>query len=202
MAAEARIDAFAAQVTALLARSLPLAEGTRNELAPPLLSLSPEARGVLVDFARAVETAQAPGGAFEGARAFASKTAEHAARIAAVMTIFADPDAAEVTAETEADAVTLATFHANEASRLAGTAVIPQEVADAERMRPWLLDKWGEPCISAAIATQRGPFKDTPRNRKALQLLERHGWIAPAPGALVDGKPRREAWRIVREAGQ
>ena len=42
---------------------------------------------MLIAFARQVEKAQAPGGPFEDARAFASKTAEHAARIAAVLTI-------------------------------------------------------------------------------------------------------------------
>ena len=197
-AAEARIDAFAERVKALLAHPLPLADGTRNVLAPPVLALSPDARELLVDYARAVEAAQTPGGAFEGVRAFASKTAEHAARIAGVMTIFVDPEAQEVTAETMADAVTIATYYANEASRLADAAVIPPEVADAERMRRWLIDKWREPCISAAIATQRGPFKDTPRNRKALQLLQEYGWLKPQPGAVVDGKSRRQAWQVVR----
>jgi hypothetical protein len=115
------------------------------------------------------------------------------------MTIFAKPDAREVAAETMADAVTLAAYYANEASRLADAAVIPPEVADAERMRRWLLDKWPEPCVSARAAAQRGPFKVTERARKALGLLERHDWLVSEPGAEVDGKPRREAWRIVRE---
>jgi hypothetical protein len=197
--AEAQIGSFAARIRSLLSRDLPLADGRRNELAPLVLPLSGEARAVLTDFARAVEKAQASGGPFEDARAFASKTAEHAARLAAVQTIFANPDAPEVTGETMAGATEIATFYANEAARLADAAIVPPEVADAERMRKWLLNSWGEPFISARAAAQRGPFKVTDRARKALRKLEPHGWVITANGAEVEGKPRREAWRIVRE---
>jgi hypothetical protein len=197
--AEAGIAAFAARIRSLLSRDLPRADGKRNELAPPVLPMSQEARDVLTAFAREVERAQAPGGPFEDARAFASKTAEHAARLAAVLTIYADPDAPEVAGETMAGAVEVATFYANEAARLADAAIVPPEVADAERMRLWLLGSWGELFISARAAAQRGPFKVTDRTRKALRKLESHGWVIEANGAMVEGKPRREAWRIVRE---
>jgi hypothetical protein len=198
-AAEAEIASFAARVRSLLSRDLPSADDKRNELAPPVLPLARDARDMLTDFARDVEKAQGPGGTFEDARAFASKTAEHAARLAAVSTIFADPDAAQVTRETMAGAIEIASFYANEAARLADAAIVPPEVADAERMRLWLLGSWGEPCISARAAAQRGPFKVTDRARKALRKLETHGWLIEANGAEVEGKPRREAWRIVRE---
>jgi hypothetical protein len=197
--ADAAIARFAARIRSLLSRDLPLADGKRNELAPPVLPMSREARDVLTAFAREVEKAQAPGGPFEDARAFASKTAEHAARLAAVLTIYADPDAPEVAGETMAGATEIATFYANEAARLADAAIVPPEVADAERMRLWLLRSWGEPFISARAAAQRGPFKVTDRARKALRKLESHGWLIEANGAEVEGKPRREAWRIVRE---
>ena len=199
--AEARVAVFADHVRSVLARPLPLVEGTRNEVEPPSVPLSHEARSVLTDFARAVEKAQAAGGNFETARAFASKTAEHAARIAAVMTTFADPNAATVTDETMADAVTLADYYATEAARLADAAIVPPDIADAERMRKWLLDSWAEDYISASVAAQRGPFKVTDRARKALTILQRHNCVMPAAGEIVDGKPRKEAWLIVREVG-
>lgn len=197
--ADAEIARFAVRIRSLLSRDLPLADGARNVLVPPLLPLSGEARAVLITFAREIETAQSVGGPFEDARAFASKTAEHAARLAAVQTIFANPDAPEVTGETMAGATELATFYVNEAARLADAAIVPPEVADAERMRKWLLGSWAEPCITARAAAQRGPFKVTDRARKALQRLEAHGWLIEANGEKVESKPRREAWRIVRE---
>lgn len=195
--AEAEIERFATRIRSLLSRDLPLAENKRNELAPPVLPMSPDARAVLTIFAREAETAQAPGGHFEGARAFASKAAEHAARLAAVLTIYADPNAVEVTGEIMVGAIEIATFYVNEAARLADTAILPREVADAERMRKWLLESWKEPCISAAIAAQRGPFKVTDRTRKALLKLCSYGWLMEANGEEVAGKPRKEAWRIV-----
>lgn len=196
--ADARIAAFAERIRSLLSRDLPLADGKRNELAPPILPISREARDVLTAFARKVEKAQAPDGPFEDTRAFASKTAEHAARLAAVLTIYADPDAAQVTGETMAGAIEIATFYANEAARLADAAIVPPEVADAEQMRKWLLGSWDEPCISASIAAQLGPFKLTKRVRKALQLLADYGWLLQDNGAKVAGKSRKEAWKIVR----
>jgi hypothetical protein len=30
--------------------------------------------------------------------------------------------------------------------------------------------------------------------------LEAHGWLVEEPGAVVDGKSRKEAWRVVRGA--
>ena len=116
-----------------------------------------------------------------------------------MLTIYADPEAGQVTGETMAGAIEIATFYANEAARLADAAIVPPEVADAEQMRKWLLGSWGEPCISAGIAAQRGPFKVTDRARKALQRLHAHGWLIEDNGAEVAGTPRREAWRIVRE---
>ncbi|MEI4194393.1 DUF3987 domain-containing protein [Roseovarius sp. E0-M6] len=195
--AETGIARFAARIRLLLSRDLPLADANRNELLPTVLSLSPGARDVLTAFAREVEKAQASGGPFKDARAFASKTAEHAARLSAVLTIYANPDAPEVTGETMAGATEIATFYANEAARLADAAIVPPEVADAERMRLWLLRSWGESCISAGIAAQRGPLKVTDRARKALQRLQGHGWLIEANGAEVAGKSRKEAWRIV-----
>lgn len=96
------------------------------------------------------------GGAFEECRAFASKAAEHAARIAAVLTIFVDPEAITVDGETMVDAFTLATFYANEAVRLHAAAVVPVHVADAEQMRRWLLNAWTKEYISAAVAARPG----------------------------------------------
>lgn len=201
-AAEAEIAAFARRVDAVMGADLPLAEGKRNELEPPLLPLSHEARAVLTDFNRDVERAQLAGGDLEGARAFASKTAEHAARIAAVLTIFENPNAAKVSGEVMANAVTLAAYYASEAARLLEAAIVPPEIADAETMRKWLVQSWKEEHISASTAAQYGPFKVTARARKALQALQGYGWLIPVPGALVLGKQRKEAWRVIREVSE
>ena len=76
---------FEETVGGLLRRTLPLRDGMRNELDPPLLALSDEAREALSAFHLETEKAQIPGGRFDGVRPFASKAAEHAARLAAVL---------------------------------------------------------------------------------------------------------------------
>lgn len=196
--AQAEIDRFATEIEALLSRPLSLAQDRRNELSLPVMTLASGARDRLTDFARRIELDQADGGAFADSRAFASKTAEHAARLAGVMTLFADPEAGTVTGETIANALELAGFYVKEAARLQNAVVIPPHVSDAERMRHWLVNSWKEDFISAAIASQRSPIRNTPDARKALKLLAEHGWVSPAPGATVLGATRREAWRVVR----
>jgi hypothetical protein len=200
---EAALSAFKARAGELLRRPLPLADGTRNELEPPLLPLSGDAREVLQEFALVVEAAQAKGGELEGVRPFASKAAEHAARLAAVMTLFGNPDASNVTRVTMDDAVTLATFYVNEAARLTDAATISKDTADAEKLRRWILESWGEQLISTPDVVQRGPnqFRETAHVRKLLAILQRHGWLVLLDkSAEILNKRRREAWSIVRGA--
>ncbi|CUH45862.1 YfjI family protein [Ruegeria atlantica] len=198
--AMAEVDRFAKRIEGLLSHPMAFAEGRRNELAPPVLTLAEDARGVLTDFSREMEQAQAQGETFEDVRAFASKTAEHAARLSAVFTLICEETTATVTGETMADAVELARFYANEAARLQNAAVIPPHIADAELMKRWLLTSWAEEFVTAGLAAQRGPnsLRTAEKCRKVFALLESHGWLVRADGATVDGKQRKEAWRVVR----
>jgi hypothetical protein len=196
------LDGFAGRIRDILRRELPLREGTRNELDPPIMRLDPDAKGVLAAFFDHVEQAQRDGGELEAVRPFASKAAEHAARLAGVLTLFGTPDAQTVRGETMADAVKLANFYVSEARRLADAATVSAEIAEAERLRTWLFEKWGEPFISAADVAQRGPFQETDRARRLLGVLDRHGWVHRVEGgAPVRGKRRREAWRLHGRAG-
>jgi hypothetical protein len=191
------IARFNDQIASLLRRPLPLAEGTRNELNPPVLMLGTEARALIREFALATERAQGPGQPLEDTRPFASKAAEHAMRIAAVLSIYEDPGRASISAETTCNAITLAGFYIGEARRLSDAAMVSSETAEAERMRRWLLDSWTEAHISPTDAAQRGPFKETKRARQALAVLEAYGWLVRTDGgARILGNRRREAWRI------
>ncbi|MEO0621307.1 MAG: YfjI family protein [Pseudomonadota bacterium] len=197
------LEAFSARIGDLLRRPLPLVEGTRNTLTPPLVTLSAEARAVLTRFAQKVERAQAAGGDLETTRPFASKAAEHAARIAGVLTLYADPEAGEVSGETMVYAVTLATFYLSEAQRLADAAKISAEIAEAERLLNWLQEGWGEPHVSIADIIQLGPrsIRTAEIARKHVQLLQREGWLIPVEGgATIRDKRRPKAWLIQRRS--
>jgi hypothetical protein len=119
------------------------------------------------------------------------------------MTLFANPEAREITGKTMRDALTLATFYLNEAVRLAQRAAISPETAQAEQMRRWLVEKWPDVAISVTDALQRGPFKDGEKVRRAFVRLAGNGWLIPMTEPVeIKGKRRREAWCVVREAGR
>lgn len=197
-ASDVALNRFARRIGEMLRDDLPLREGTSNELDPPILPMDANARERVKSFYNATERAQGAGGQYESIRPFASKAAEQAARIAGVLSVYAGNDT--VTDEIMAHAVTLTSFYLGEALRLSDAAGVSKETTDAERLRVWLLNSWNEPHISAALVAQFGPsgLRVTAYARKLLRVLEAHSWLAEMEGgALVSGKMRREAWRIL-----
>ncbi|SHN59853.1 DUF3987 domain-containing protein, partial [Oceanicella actignis] len=197
------IDAFNLRLAEILERPLPMDPETR-ELEPRTLALTPEARALLIRFSDAIEAAQAPGGDLANVTGYASKAAEQAARIAGVLTLWRDLDAEAVAPADIADGIALAKFHLGEAKRLSEAATVSAEIEAAEALRRWLLESWAEPEVMVRDVVQFGPGKlrESPKARKALKLLEGHGWLVPPkPGTVVRGAARKEAWRIVRAGG-
>ena len=188
----------------------PLAENSRQELKPRRLPLSKGARELLRQYYEKVEMQQAPGGDLEHVISFASKAPEQAARIAAVMTLWENLDAFEVTTATMADAVGLSQFYLSEARRLVDAAVVSEDIKKAERLRLWLRDSWPERArqlgrdpatIVPKDVVQFGPnaLRETKTAKRFMALLAEHGWLAELPkGSVVDGVPRQFAYRIVR----
>jgi hypothetical protein len=194
---------YGARLLEILERPLPLAQGTRNELTPRTAPLSPKARPVWVAFHDHVEKRLVAGGELEPVRGLANKLPEHAARIAAVLTLVRDIEAGEVClAEVEAG-IELAEHYATEALRLFGASRVNADVSMAQRLLTWLLSQWREPNISLPDVYQRGlnAIGDQATARRLVTVLEEHGWLVKIPeGATVAGQRRRDAWRIVREA--
>ncbi|MFD0979299.1 YfjI family protein [Tropicimonas aquimaris] len=195
------VSSFEARLNEILNAPLPMDPETR-ELEPLIIALSEEARAMLERYADHVEAAQAPGGEFAHVTGYASKSAEQAARIAGVLTAWDDLYAKEVTAETMADAITLAKFYLSEASRLANAATVSAEIQRAEALRKWLLESWPHPDILVRDVLRLAPIRalrESPAARSSIDILERHGWLVPLPqGTEVRGASRKEAWRIVR----
>lgn len=195
------IPAFGERLRIILETPLPMDAITR-ELHPRVIPLAPAARTMLAAFADHVEAAQRPGGEFANVTGFASKAAEQAARIAGVLTAWADLGAPEVSARTMADAITLAQFYLTEARRLSDTAVISEKVKRAETLRKWLLDVWQFDDLTPSEIMQRAPIRalrESPAAKEAIAMLEKHGWLVRLPdGSEVRGKTRKDAYRIVR----
>ncbi|MFH3479240.1 YfjI family protein [Xanthobacter variabilis] len=197
---EGALSAFADHLRAILETPLPTGDDPQ-ELAPARLPLSKGAKELLWRFYEVVEKAQQGGGALEHVRSYASKSAEQAARIAGVLTLWADLNAREVSAETMAQGVTLAQFYLEEASRLAEIGAVSEETARAERLLAWLRESWPHDDVTPTEILNKGPnaLRERARLNMPLAALVKAGWLVPLEaGTVVRGTARKEAYRVVR----
>lgn len=200
VASDGAVSAFTARLGDVLATPMPTSDNPQ-ELTPARLPLSGGARELLWRFYLAVEQAQAPGRPMEHVRAYASKSAEQAARIAGVLTLWADLAAPEVTPQAMGWGIDLAQFYLTEAQRLAEAGLVSDDTAKAERLRQWLLDSWPHDEVLPSDILNKGPNALRERAKLAgpLAMLVKAGWLAALPqGAEVRGAARKEVYRIVR----
>lgn len=155
--------------------------GDGYELKPKGLPLDPTARALWIAFYNATEQEQADGGELAQARAFASKAAEQAARIAGIIAMFDNPRAVAIGIAAMDGAIELVKFYLGEHLRLMGTG--KQEQTD-KRLRvlwEWLQEQG--PVVNAALVLQKSPRLI--RNLKAkginalLEQLTQRGYIRP-----------------------
>lgn len=137
----------------------------------------------------------------EHVRSYGSKAAEQAARIAGVLTLWADLDAPEVTPQAMGWGITLAQFYMGEAKRLAEAGLVSEETAKAERLRQWLRDSWPHDDVLPSDILKHGP--NIMRERKSLDgplsmLVKAGHLVAIEPGTVIRGGARKEAYRIAR----
>jgi hypothetical protein len=195
------IKRYGAQLLDLFETPMRLSAGTRNELEPRVLPLSLESRRLWIGFYSHVEGRVRPGGELEPVRDLANKLPEHAAWIAAVLTIVRDIQGGEI-ASTEMEAgIALAQHYATEALRLFGASRVSARIRDAQRLLDWLLTTWAEPVVSLPDVYQRGPnsIREAATAKAVVDVLAEHGWLVPeASGVVVVGKARRDVWRILR----
>ena len=190
---------YHATISNLLRQPLPIAEGTRNELAPRALTLSPEAAASWRALHDAIEINMRSGERYAGVKPWASKTPEQCLRIAGVLTLVEDAAAHEINAETLERAAVLATWYLDEAARLVGVCETPPEVSDAEALLAWCHEA-GKIELYSKDAMNRGPNRLRTKKRfdAAMNELTRAGWAIPIDGGLeVDGAHRRRVWRIL-----
>lgn len=198
---------FAGRCQALLEKARDFV-GDDGQLDLPKLYLSTEAARILSDYNNEIEVGMGTGGVYAGLTAAAGKTAQQAARIAGVMTLFDNPQAREINAKTMADAIALALYFLEEARRLfEGSATDPQ-LREADALRLWLVERWpgmatekqrdSEFVTPRDIMQWRGRPKDANAVRALMAILCQHGWAEPADGQVIAGVEARTAWRIVK----
>lgn len=156
-------------------------KGDGYELKPRDLHMGDKAMAMWIAFYNQIEARQAAGDELEGARPFASKAAEHAARIAGVITMIENPDATQISADAMEGAIQVTAFYLSEHLRLTGAG---REDRKNKALRS--LQAWMQEC--GATVPKKDVLQKSPRalGRKAALLnpllgeLVRRGYIRDA----------------------
>lgn len=165
------LAAFNQRLAAILSQPEPIDDD--GALTPALLSLSPEAKRAWVEYHDAIERKLASGGELHGVRDVASKSADNAARLAALFQMFEHGTGA-VSVDCFESASRITAWHLHEARRFFGELALPAELADAVRLDHWLIDycrRERVETVNKRYLRQHGPVRDGARLDSAIMEL-------------------------------
>jgi hypothetical protein len=165
---------------------------------PRPLTLTAPAKRLWELFHDNVEGQLGEGGELAPIRGFGNKAAEHAARLAAIVTLVEDPEATTLGKLGIEAGIALTEFYLAEALRLCDVALGDPELAVAEATLAWL-QRYD--LVHLAHVYKCGPtaVRDAKTARRILTILEEHGWLSRIEGgADIDATHRREVWRVYR----
>lgn len=131
------LETFERRLTDIL--ELPTTIDEDGTLKPQMLSLTDRAKDAWITFYNAIEAELRSGGELYEVRDVASKSADNAARLAALFQIF-EHGGGDIDLDVFEGASRIAAWHLNEARRFFGELALPEELADAARLGQWLRD--------------------------------------------------------------
>lgn len=199
-ATEASLKRYQAQLLRILQTPPPLEPFSKNSLEPRELPLSYAAKTLWNKFSDHIEARNGSTGDFGPIRGLANKLAEHAGRLAAVLTLVRDISAEEIDSDDMASGINLAQHYAGEALRLWGASRVSDNIRIAKTVLDWAQQHSPDGIFSLVDTYQLGPIsvRDKDTAKAAITALEHHGWVKPiAGGAEIRGQHRREVYRIV-----
>ena len=127
---------FNNQLSSILNRSVPLDDD--GGLSPAMLTLAPDAKAAWVAFHDAIESELSTGRELYDVRDVASKTADNAARLAALFHTFTG-SIGPIDLEAMEAAARVTTWHLTEAKRFLGELAMPAELVNPARLEAWML---------------------------------------------------------------
>jgi putative DNA primase/helicase len=163
---------FHRRIAAILDQPVPIDED--GALTPPMLPLTPEAKAAWVEYHNAIESELSSGGELYDVRDVASKSADNAARLAALFQMFEGAGGAIGLAAFESASL-IAAWHLHESRRFFGELALPVELADAARLDGWLIQHCRRErthLVSTREAQRLGPIRDKEKLAAALRELE------------------------------
>lgn len=193
------LDAYTQHVLHILSQPYPLRQGKVNELTPRKLPLSAAAANEWKAFYNAVEKESGPGGQYERIRGLANKLGEHSIRLAAVLTLFDDLNAADIPLGKMQGGIALVRYYAQEALRIAGVADVDVRIIAAKKLLDWILSSYQGELITYRHVYQNGcaGFNDKAATQLAFKTLVEHGYMTKLEGRHdIDGENCKEVYRI------
>jgi putative DNA primase/helicase len=166
------LAAFHRRIAAILNQPAPIDED--GALTPAMLSLAPDAKAAWVEYHDAIESELASGGELYDVRDVASKSADNAARLAALFQTFEHGMGGAIGLDSFERASRITAWHLSEARRFFGELALPAELADAARLDSWLIEhcrKGRTHFVGKNHVRQHGPLRDGARLDAAIREL-------------------------------
>lgn len=170
------LAAFNNRLMAILQRPVPIDDGA---LTPLVLKLSPDAKAAWITFHDAIEIELSAGRELYDVRDVASKTADNAARLAALFHTFRG-NIGPVGLDDMESGARIAAWHLHESRRFLGELAQPAAVANPARLESWLLDycrREGTDTVPTRDVLRGGPggLRDKAAFTEAVSELEELG---------------------------
>ncbi|MGZ8927657.1 MAG: DUF3987 domain-containing protein [Methylobacter sp.] len=168
-----KLAAFNRRITEILNTAAPLNE--QGGLEPVMLTFTPAAKAAWISFHDAIELELRSGRELYDVRDVASKTADNAARLAALFHVFTEGTGGTVEADSFEGASRIAAWHLSEARRFFGELALPIELANAARLDSWLIEygrRERTHIIPRREAQRLGPVRNNEDLKHALRELE------------------------------
>jgi putative DNA primase/helicase len=154
-----KLGAYNSRITTLLNTPTPVDEFDIPRHIP--ITLSPDAHKAWINYHNAVELEMRSGGQLEAARDVGSKSANNAARIAAIFSKICSPDSAQVSEEHFNQAAIIARYYLHESLRFFSSTSVSEEIQDAQELEAWFhaRTKTHGTVLDRRYCTQYGPSK-------------------------------------------
>lgn len=171
------LEAFSAKLLALLRKELPFKDDKSISLDPVTLTLDANAKTVWVDYYNLVEGMLKPMGEFVDFKDIASKSADNAARIAALFHLVEYGTEGEINQEAMYGAASLAMWYLSESRRIITELSHTGRASPAYRLEKWLIEQCkelGTNQISTRAARQSSPARNAQFDKYAAELVEKN----------------------------
>ncbi len=176
--------------------AIPVQIDTEGGLIPNIMLFTPSAKAAWVEFDDQIESELVCSGELYDIRDVASKSADNAARMAALFQVLENGLYGPIEHACFDAASRIVAWHLNESRRFYGELALPKELADAVRLDKWLIEHCRQKNITSLNKNhirQYGPLRDGMRLNIALKELtdlDRLSIVEHGKGQLISVNPK------------